>query len=135
MPGRFASQWSALASLAMVWSIWLTAELDPTFGTTATWRLGAAGLRLDGLGLLVGALALTLITLVVLFSGATCADGLAKRSTTRCCSSSSGRCSGLACATDLFNMWLWFEVMAVASYVLVAFWCEGAHRSKPESNI
>ena len=29
---------------------------------------------------------------------------------------------GLACASDLFNLWVWFEAMAVSSYLLVAFY-------------
>jgi len=35
---------------------------------------------------------------------------------------------GLACATDLFNLWIWFEAMAVTSYLLVAF-----YRQQPAS--
>jgi proton-translocating NADH-quinone oxidoreductase chain N len=31
---------------------------------------------------------------------------------------------GLACASDLFNLWVWFEGMAVSSYLLVAFYRE-----------
>jgi len=33
---------------------------------------------------------------------------------------------GLGCATDLFNLWIWFEAMAVTSYLLVAFYREQA---------
>ena len=29
---------------------------------------------------------------------------------------------GLGCASDLFNLWIWFEAMAIASYLLVAFY-------------
>jgi proton-translocating NADH-quinone oxidoreductase chain N len=29
---------------------------------------------------------------------------------------------GLGCACDLFNLWVWFEAMAVTSYLLVAFY-------------
>jgi proton-translocating NADH-quinone oxidoreductase chain N len=32
-----------------------------------------------------------------------------------------GAMVGLACAADLFNLWLWFETMAVSTYMLVAF--------------
>lgn len=35
---------------------------------------------------------------------------------------------GLVSATDLFNLWVWFEVMAVSSYLLVAF-----YRSQPDA--
>jgi proton-translocating NADH-quinone oxidoreductase chain N len=33
-----------------------------------------------------------------------------------------GTMVGLGCATDLFNLWVWFEAMAVSSYMLVAFY-------------
>jgi proton-translocating NADH-quinone oxidoreductase chain N len=33
-----------------------------------------------------------------------------------------GALIGLVCAGDLFNLWLWFETMAVSSYLLVAFY-------------
>ncbi|HEY44288.1 MAG TPA: hypothetical protein G4O11_09935 [Anaerolineae bacterium] len=29
---------------------------------------------------------------------------------------------GLGCASDLFNLWIWFEAMAITSYLLVAFY-------------
>ena len=35
---------------------------------------------------------------------------------------------GLGCATDLFNLWVWFEAMAISSYLLVAF-----YRDQPAS--
>jgi proton-translocating NADH-quinone oxidoreductase chain N len=33
-----------------------------------------------------------------------------------------GSIIGLSCAGDLFNLWVWFEAMAVTSYMLVAFY-------------
>ena len=33
-----------------------------------------------------------------------------------------GSIIGLSCATDLFNLWIWFEVMAISTYTLVAFY-------------
>src|SRR6185503_17772750 len=33
---------------------------------------------------------------------------------------------GLATASDLFNMWVWFEGMAISSYLLVPFYREQA---------
>ena len=33
---------------------------------------------------------------------------------------------GLACSGDLFNLWIWFEGMAISSYLLVAFYREQA---------
>ncbi len=33
-----------------------------------------------------------------------------------------GMIIGLSCAADLFNLWIWFEAMAISSYMLVAFY-------------
>lgn len=38
-----------------------------------------------------------------------------------------GAIIGLCCTGDLFNLWVWFETMAVSSYMLVAFY---RHQSK-----
>jgi formate hydrogenlyase subunit 3/multisubunit Na+/H+ antiporter MnhD subunit len=35
-----------------------------------------------------------------------------------------GAMIGLGCANDLFNMWVWFEAMAISTYLLVAFYRE-----------
>ncbi len=37
-----------------------------------------------------------------------------------------GSIIGLVCATDLFNLWVWFEAMAISSYILVAFYRDQA---------
>ncbi len=39
-----------------------------------------------------------------------------------------GAMLGLGCAADLFNLWIWFETVAVASYMLVAY-----HSDQPAS--
>ena len=132
----FAAQWSALASLAMAWSIWLNAERDPAPAADTVWRLGAAGLRLDGLGLLVAALALGLVTLVVLFLRPTWPGQTRLRKILRLAAGRVGGGVGRGRPTDLFNMWVRFEVMAVAlvrAGRLLAR--ESAHRSKLQSNI
>jgi proton-translocating NADH-quinone oxidoreductase chain N len=116
----FAARWATLASLVMAWSIWLNAERDPASAGDTVWRLGAAGLRLDGLALFVAALALALVTLVVLFSSADLRGKPDEEKYYALLLVELGAVMALACATDLFNMWLWFEVMAVGSYVLVA---------------
>ena len=39
-----------------------------------------------------------------------------------------GAMIGLGCASDLFNLWVWFETAAVASYMLVSY-----HAQQPSS--
>ena len=38
-----------------------------------------------------------------------------------------GAMLGLGCAADLFNLWVWFETAAVASYMLVAYHSQQPH--------
>jgi proton-translocating NADH-quinone oxidoreductase chain N len=84
--------------------------------------IGTIALRVDGISLLVIAVTLTLGTLVVVYSGAYMAgeDGAEKYYALLI--TLIGAIIGLACAADLFNLWVWFEAMAISCYLLVAFY-------------
>jgi proton-translocating NADH-quinone oxidoreductase chain N len=90
------------------------------------YTLGSVTLCLDGVSLLLAAVALGLGTMVMLFSG----PYLSVDSGTQggqdkyfaVLSALVGVMIGLACACDLFNLWIWFEAMAVSSYLLVAYY-------------
>jgi proton-translocating NADH-quinone oxidoreductase chain N len=86
------------------------------------YRFGEVLLQFDGISLLLAALTLLLGTLVALFSGPylSAEDGQEKFYTMLVVMV--GVISGLGCATELFNLWLWFEAMAISSYLLVAFY-------------
>jgi len=83
-------------------------------------------LCLDGLGLLLTSIALGLGTLVVLFSGAYMAKEAGQEKYYAMLSAMIGVMIGLGFTCDLFNLWIWFEAMAVSSYLLVAFYHEQA---------
>ncbi|MER3514803.1 MAG: Na+/H+ antiporter subunit A, partial [Chloroflexota bacterium] len=85
-------------------------------------------LRLDGLSLLLAGVALALGTLVVLFSGPYLAGETGQDKYYAMLVAMVGAMIGLGCAGDLFNLWVWFEAMAVSSYLLVAF-----YRDQPAS--
>jgi multicomponent Na+:H+ antiporter subunit D len=114
-----APRWATLTILALASSAWAAALGG---GGNDTWRLGQTALRVDGLGLLVGAMALVLGSLVVVFAGPDLRGRAGEEKFYALVLVEIGAVLGLASATDLFNMWIWFEVMAVASYVLVAFY-------------
>ena len=116
---RLVAEISALAVLGLAWSAWLLAAGTPPASTAG--RLGSAGFHIDGLSLFIGALALGLGTLVVLFSIDDLRGHERPEQFYALVLVEIGAVLGVACATDLFNMWLWFEVMAVASYVLTVF--------------
>jgi proton-translocating NADH-quinone oxidoreductase chain N len=119
-----------LAVLAMV-ATWLP------FGIAArglveegnvSFSIGSLSLHLDGLGLLLAAVSLGLGTLVVIFSGPYMANEIGQEKYYAMLVAMVGVMIGLGCADDLFNLWIWFEAMAVTSYMLVAF-----YRQQPAS--
>ena len=88
-------------------------------------RWGDVPLQLDYLSFLVAALAVVLVSFVLL---------LAHPDSSRppielyaaLLLASAGAIIGLSCAADLFNLWLWLELIVVLSYLLLA-----AHRERP----
>jgi formate hydrogenlyase subunit 3/multisubunit Na+/H+ antiporter MnhD subunit len=86
--------------------------------------IGSIPLRLDGLSLLLAAVALGLGTLAVLFSGPYMAGEAGEEKYYAMLCAMVGVMIGLGCAADLFNLWVWFEAMAVSSYLLVVFYHE-----------
>lgn len=81
-------------------------------------------LRADAISLLLALMVLTLGTLVVLFSGPYMAGEVGEEKFYAMLLAMMGMMIGLGCASDLFNLWVWFEGMAVSSYLLVAFYRE-----------
>ena len=116
--------WTALIVLGLTWIPFGMAALDLVSGKDLVYTLGSIRLQLDGLSLLLAAVALGLGTFVSLYSGPYLyrEDGQEKFYAMLVLMIS--MIIGLGCATDLFNLWIWFEAMAVTSYLLVAFYRE-----------
>jgi proton-translocating NADH-quinone oxidoreductase chain N len=125
---RGLSRWLALLCVAVAWWAFGRAAIafyDPGSAdlvAQATWSLGAITLRFDGLSLLLAALVLTLTTLILLYSGPYIGRGEGGEKHYALLLLLCGAIVGLGSAGDLFNLWLWFEVMAFASYPLVVFY-------------
>ena len=81
-------------------------------------------LRVDGISLLMAGCVLLLGTLVVLFSGSYMMEEVGEEKYYAMLLAMMGLMIGLVTASDLFNLWVWFEGMAVSSYLLVAFYRE-----------
>ncbi len=124
--GALASRWAAFAALVFTWIPFLFAASDLHANGPQTYELGTVVLRLDDLGLLLAALSLGLGTLVTLYSGPYMEreDGQEKYYASLL--AMVAVMMGLGCAGDLFNLWVWFEGMAIASFLLVAFYREQA---------
>jgi len=122
-------EYARIVALAVLLACWLPFALAAqalTRGETFTLAWGQLSLRLDGVGLLLAAVSLALGTLVVLYSGPYLTGERGQEKFYAMVVAMVGVMIGLGCATDLFNLWLWFEAMAVTSYLLVAFYREQA---------
>jgi proton-translocating NADH-quinone oxidoreductase chain N len=121
---RSLAAWSALVVLAAAWIPFALSVPDVIQGRTVTYTLGDVTLAMDGLSLLLAAVALGLGTLVALYSGPYLGSESGTEKFHAMLVAMVGVMIGLGLATDLFNLWIWFEAMAVCSYLLVAFYRE-----------
>jgi proton-translocating NADH-quinone oxidoreductase chain N len=83
--------------------------------------IGMVALQMDGIGLLMAVVVSVLAFLVVLFSGTYMAHDDHQEKYYALLTAMAGMMIGLGCAADLFNLWVWFEGMAISSFMLVAF--------------
>jgi proton-translocating NADH-quinone oxidoreductase chain N len=118
------ARWLALAVMLVTWIAFVLAARDFGNNGTQTFIIGMVTMRLDGLSLLLSALALTLGSLVIIYSGQYMAGEEGEEKFYALLVTLIGSMIGLACAADLFNLWVWFETMAISSYFLVAFYRE-----------
>ena len=122
------SRWAALVICVLVWGALGMTWADWAEGGGPEYVLGAVSLRLDSMTLLLTVVALSLTTLIILYSPATLAGLPGQEKYYALLLTLCGSMIGLSSATDLFNLWLWFEATALASYLLVAF-----YRQQPAS--
>lgn len=93
-------------------------------GGTMRMSIGSVLIGLDGIGLLLGVVAIGLGFCVTLFSFPYMHNEDGEEKFYALLLALIGSIIGLGCAGDLFNLWVWFEVMAISSYFLVAFYNE-----------
>lgn len=89
---------------------------------------GAPSLRADGLAVFLGIVATGLGLLVALYSYVSMREGGNRPTYTTLLLLLGTGIVGIGLATDLFNLYVFFELMALASYALVAF-----HRDREEA--
>jgi proton-translocating NADH-quinone oxidoreductase chain N len=116
--------WTGLATLLLTWIPFVLTARHLHLDGPSEYILGSVSLHMDGLSLLLAGLALVLGTFVAFYSGAYLADETGKEKYYAMLVAMVGVMIGLGCAADLFNLWIWFEAMAVTSYLLVAFYRE-----------
>ncbi|HEY6072700.1 MAG TPA: proton-conducting transporter membrane subunit, partial [Anaerolineales bacterium] len=114
----------ALLAVLAAWLPFFVSLAGSLAGGVEEWSLGTLGLKADGLSFLMTGTVLALGTLVILFSGPYMAGEVGEEKYYAMLLAMMGLMNGLVCATDLFNLWVWFEGMAISSYLLVAFYRE-----------
>jgi proton-translocating NADH-quinone oxidoreductase chain N len=122
--GASPALWLALVALAAtavpLWQVG-TGVLG---GVPATLSIGAVTLVMDGVGLVLAATVLVLTFLVAVFSVPYMAGEEGEEKYYALLVAMAATMIGLGCANDLFNLWVWFEAMAITSFLLVAFYRE-----------
>jgi multicomponent Na+:H+ antiporter subunit D len=126
--GLEAARWVTLSALVIAFFPFFQATHELALNGPVKFTLGMISLRADGLTLLMAGIILALTTAVVLFSGPYMAGEVGEEKFYAMLMVMVGGMIGLISADDLFNLWLWFETMAVSSYLLVAF-----YRDRPGS--
>ncbi len=117
----------SLLALLLTWVLFAFSWAQFAMGNqNLSFNLDSIWLHADGLSFLLAAMILGLGTLVVLFSGPYIAGEVGEEKYYAMLLAMIGVMMGLGCARDLFNLWMWFEAMAVSSYLLVAFYRERA---------
>ena len=122
-----AGRWAALVAIGLAWIPFVIAAQQVSTGSIAL-AVGEMTLHMDGISLVLAAIALSLGTLVVLYSHQYVEHEENEDRYYPMLVALIGVMMGLGCATDLFNLWVWFEAMAISSYLLVAF-----YRDQPAS--
>jgi proton-translocating NADH-quinone oxidoreductase chain N len=115
-------QWLAVAALLAAWVPYLFTLQSVLASGRIAFAFAGIALQVDGLTLLMSGVTLALGTLVALYSGPYMAHNLGEEKYYAMLVTMIGVIVGLSCAADLFNLWVWFEAMAVSSYLLVAFY-------------
>lgn len=120
------SRWGALFALLATFYVFFLTVNACGETSVAEFVIGTAAIRTDGISLLMTGLVLMLSVMVVLFSGPYLREEEGQEKFYAALVAMTGAIIGLASTADLFNLWIWFEAMALSSYMLVTF-----HRNEP----
>jgi proton-translocating NADH-quinone oxidoreductase chain N len=118
------TRWLSLLVLLATWLPFGQAVQEVAARGRTTFSIEAVVLQLDGIGLVLAATVLTVGTAVALHSCVYMAGEIGEEKYYAMLLAMMGVMIGLGAAGDLFNLWVWFEAMAVSSYLLVAFYRE-----------
>ncbi len=117
-------RWLTLLVLLATWIPFGLAVQEVGAHGRSLFGVESIALQLDGISLILAATVLALGTAVALHSVVYMAGEVGEEKYYAMLLAMIGVMIGLGCAADLFNLWVWFEAMAVSSYLLVAFYRE-----------
>jgi len=121
-------RWVSFGIMVLTIVPYVAAWRELAAGKTLALTVGVVALKFDGISLLLSAAVIALGVLVSLFSGPYIGHESGQEKYHALLNAMIGAMLGLGCAADLFNLWIWFETVAVASYMLVAY-----HSDQPAS--
>jgi proton-translocating NADH-quinone oxidoreductase chain N len=113
--------WLAVIALAATFVPYGLVAQEVLANGDLVFAIGSINLQVDGLSLLLAGVVLTLGIIVTVYSGPTVNGRIGQEKYYATLLVMISMIIGLGCSRDLFNLWLWFEGMAIASYLLVAF--------------
>ncbi len=93
-------------------------------GSSVQQLIGLELMRFDGIGLILSAIVLVLGVCVTIFSFPYMNNEKGEEKFYALLMMTIGSIIGLGFSYDLFNLWIWFEAMAISTYFLVAFYNE-----------
>lgn len=91
-------------------------------GSSVQQLIGLELMRFDGIGLILSAIVLVLGVCVTIFSFPYMNNEKGEEKFYALLMMTIGSIIGLGFSYDLFNLWIWFEAMAISTYFLVAFY-------------
>ena len=119
-------RWGAVSVLLLTWLPLLYAVRSVAEYGSANFLIGSIAIQVDGLSVFLASVVLSLSTLVAIYSGRYTAGETGEEKYYAMLLAMTGVMLGLGCSGDLFNLWVWFEAMAVSSYLLVSFYSDEA---------
>ena len=123
------SPFMALASLVITGALLIIITLNVfRTGQPRCQQIGSVWLRFDGISLMLSALVILLGIFVTIYSIIYMKNEDGEEKYYALLVAMVASISGLGCASDLFNLWVWFEAMTLTSILLVAF-----YRNQPAS--
>jgi proton-translocating NADH-quinone oxidoreductase chain N len=124
MLGMQAARLLTLAALLAEIVILVLIVKSAMGGGSVQWLVGLEVMRFDGIGLVLAALVLVLGVCVTIFSFSYMNKEKGEEKFYALLMLTIGSIIGLGFSYDLFNLWIWFEAMAISTYFLVAFYNE-----------